>query len=607
MAKYKEEKKESLTNKLIGLLFIFILAIVPCFVGLKLVPVSEYELEFIRSSEVVSDFFSYNKMVGFLFGVGGILLLAGLEYLTKEHYNKPDIKKPIYVLGGIYLVLLIISTIFSSYPYIAFHGISERYEGFWVWAGYIVVMFSAYVYVNSENRLKYIVAGLFLTTFLTGLVGFFQYFGKDFFATDLAAKLVLGSNYSGDKLTIKFAQAFATLYNPNCLGLYSAMLLPFMLSLAVFLNYKNMFKYVAVLASGILFVDLIASGATGGVVSFVLTICVLVIVLIIYFIANKKFRDIKIIYVIGTVALVGIVFSAINFTPAISEKIEAVKNIVLSPEDSKSPYLFRDYTFEDDRAVITLANGEVSIVHIEDNFYLVDKNDQLIMPKGELEDCLVYDIEGAGEAFFTPSGDKAMLKMENIGFLVAYKDGRVIPLGKKGNELNPDEEIKSIGFEGMEHYATGRGYIWSRSIPVMLDNLFIGSGPDTYALEFPQNDVTGKLKYLGNPYVIVDKPHNAYLQIGTNTGVLSLIVLLALFLIYITDTVKCLIKKSKKVNVYFALRFAFLGLVLGYLFGVLTTDSVISVSPVFWVALGAGFGLNRIEDKVEKTEEIIEQ
>ncbi|MBR1736993.1 MAG: O-antigen ligase family protein, partial [Firmicutes bacterium] len=142
-----------------------------------------------------------------------------------------------------------------------------------------------------------------------------------------------------------------------------------------------------------------------------------------------------------------------------------------------------------------------------------------------------------------------------------------------------------------ELLGTGRGYIWSRSIPVALDNIIIGAGPDTFALEFPQNDIIGKTRYFGNPYVMIDKPHSIYLQMAIQTGILSLIVFLGIIVLYCISTVKAVTKKE---NIAYSLAF-FCG-ATAYLISGLSTDSVVSVAPIFWVMLGCGFAVNEASE-----------
>ncbi len=108
---------------------------------------------------------------------------------------------------------------------------------------------------------------------------------------------------------------------------------------------------------------------------------------------------------------------------------------------------------------------------------------------------------------------------------------------------------------------------------------------------FPQEDVIGKLKFLRSPGILVDKPHNMYLQIAINTGVLSLLALLALWGGYFIEGVRLYFKADysrweERVGV------AILGCVVAYLVTGVFNDSVVSVAPVFWILLGIGISMN---------------
>ena len=65
---------------------------------------------------------------------------------------------------------------------------------------------------------------------------------------------------------------------------------------------------------------------------------------------------------------------------------------------------------------------------------------------------------------------------------------------------------------------SARGYIWSRTIPLLKENLIIGSGPDTFALEFPQHEYDMKYQLYYTDRIIVDKSHNLFMQIFVEMG-----------------------------------------------------------------------------------------
>jgi O-antigen ligase len=180
-------------------------------------------------------------------------------------------------------------------------------------------------------------------------------------------------------------------------------------------------------------------------------------------------------------------------------------------------------------------------------------------------------------------------------FIFAVDNGNVTLADKFGSAVT--EEAESFGFEGVERLGSNRGYIWSRSIPLLAKNIFIGQGTDCFAFAFPQNDVRAKLRFLSNPYVIVDKPHNMYLQTGINTGVISLVITLAVFVLFIWQSFSVVKSKNYLLT---AIRLGILGGCVAYMVAGLTTDSVVSVAPVFWVMLGTGFGLGYAEKSTEE-------
>jgi hypothetical protein len=175
-------------------------------------------------------------------------------------------------------------------------------------------------------------------------------------------------------------------------------------------------------------------------------------------------------------------------------------------------------------------------------------------------------------------------------------DRKVGLLDPGGNEVTLDS-VPHWGFEGKETLGSARGYIWSRTIPLMKDTLIFGFGPDTFAAFFPNNDIVGKANaYGGNTLTVVDKPHNLYLQTALNTGIISLLSLLILFGMYIISGIR----------LYFASEFKdkesqygviILSAIIGYLIAGFFNDSVVSVAPVFWVLLSIGIVLELIIKK----------
>ena len=134
-----------------------------------------------------------------------------------------------------------------------------------------------------------------------------------------------------------------------------------------------------------------------------------------------------------------------------------------------------------------------------------------------------------------------------------------------------------VGFQGREGFATGRGYIWSRTLglfPQMgVKELLLGYGPDTFSTVFPQNDVK---KYILTdfPYkMIVTRPHSIYLQTTVQMGMPFALALLWLLL---HGMYSCL-KQGQVGHAALLLTFALCGLFY---------DSNPVVTPVFMLIIG---------------------
>ena len=115
--------------------------------------------------------------------------------------------------------------------------------------------------------------------------------------------------------------------------------------------------------------------------------------------------------------------------------------------------------------------------------------------------------------------------------------------------------------------------------------------PDTFAFEFPQYDLLGKYYAYDTPNMVVDKPHNLYLQTWMNQGAIALLAFLAIAGVYIVDSLRLYFWKRKYTPKQ-AMGVACLLGVIGYLVAGIFNDSVVDVAPLFWVILATGIAIN---------------
>lgn len=157
-------------------------------------------------------------------------------------------------------------------------------------------------------------------------------------------------------------------------------------------------------------------------------------------------------------------------------------------------------------------------------------------------------------------------------------------------ESNIKESIKEFELPKLPQYGTapgtGRLYIWDKTIDLIKERPILGYGLDTFIYHFPQND-PGKISGLNSHTVIVDKPHNLYLNMTYGAGVLAAIAFIVLFGSVLLESVRRLFNRNLHVNdSNVIVVFSILVGCIAYLIQGLFNDSVIGSAPIFWIAIG---------------------
>jgi O-antigen ligase len=188
--------------------------------------------------------------------------------------------------------------------------------------------------------------------------------------------------------------------------------------------------------------------------------------------------------------------------------------------------------------------------------------------------------------FFTIDGENTIwVELYDNALTFTERDGEYIYETSWGKE-DQMAEVAHADAGGLEYLGSGRVYIWTRIVPLLKKYILVGSGPDTFAEVYPQNDYAGKLVYAGTPARIIERAHNDYLMKWVQTGLLSVAALLAFYFLLL-----------KKGFTYFgdgawmcsAKNLLALGCLLGcvaYMVCGLFSDSTLYTSPVFYVFAG---------------------
>lgn len=603
-----EEYKMNGSEKFIGFLLIFVMAVIPLICKVAVLPVSGEEYNVVRSSSSVTDVFSYYKSVFILiFGVVTALAMA-FQILGQDGFGVKFKTMPV-ILMGVMGLLILLSSLFSANIGVAFKGVSERYEGAFVWLCYIVFFIVAGAFASNEKRVSWILFGIILSGLFVGLIGFFQFFGLNIFNSKAFAKFLMGSYYNGQTLNIRFDSVFATLYNPNCASMYFAMLFCTVGTMAIFMPMKNKFKIPLIVLAVILLVALVGTDGAGGFIGTVAGVGIVALTAVCYYVFKVKSPKAIGVCLLAIALAIGAMVVFLNTDNKIVAKINIITEALKNGESlGASASFYEDVKVEGERGTVVTKDGEYTIDYAEAGTQLMHNGNVLTPVSTENmesnQNGKIYNFNESGMTWkmMLYDNNATLVGVDPQGnetyFMFSEVNGALSMVDRFGKPVDLNTPVESIGFKGIERLGSNRGYIYSRSIPLLKKHIILGAGADNFVLEFPQQDIKSKLEFLGDPYVIIDKPHNMFLQMGINNGCVALLAMLLLFVFYIVQTVKRIFNDENKFLK--AVRYGLLAGCVAYMVTGFTTDSVVSVAPVFWIMLGAGFGVNIIgkEEKI---------
>lgn len=543
---------------------IFILGVLPLIVHLKFVNTGLESYSWFPAQSTSADFFSWWRSRAFM--AACIWMAAVLIYRSIVLKCKWKWEKSWAFLGG-YLFFVLISTIFSEYKNISWNGIVENYEGCLMLLLYAFSFFYAAQVVESQLDRNVLFAALAAGGLAQAFLGISQLIRKDFWGSKIGNSLIA----PGRGLSFQFADStenpvYMALYNPNYAAVFIVLVIPVCFYLAICAKKK---WQKAVLAGEILalLVCLWGTGSRAGMITLAVLGCVAILGRLDY--KKKKYGLIIAFVVILAGAGIWLVHGDIR----------------------KISYRLQDIQISDNGIEIITSTGKCVV-----NAKAYGKDGALLFAKDEKGEKLSVKTEEETGRFviedknFKRFSFDTYTKEEGL-YIVMYYKSEPFTFVKKENQkfeyqnvfgkIDTIEAADTAISTRYDRVLGSRGYIWNRVLPSLKKYILKGSGPDTFAMTFPQNDYVGRINAAKVIYEgIITKPHSSYVQTAVQTGILSLLCLLAFY----GATLRKLLKKKGKIWKALALCAA------GYFIMGLVNDSMVVTAPVFWVLLGMGCG-----------------
>lgn len=608
-----------------------LLRMLPAFLTLGVVPliVRQYAHEtgltqygWFDIREVCYEFFLASKSVVLvvLMFVMSICIIMRL-FKEKKQIRFTAILVPLMVYGA----LAFLSACVSVNRSFSFSGGYEQFENVWVLLGYVLIVYYIFLYAQDELELVVLTDAICFSSTIVGLLGTLQGFGIDYLANGIVQRLITTErliNQSGGSLTINFTdgQAVSTLYNPNYLGVYGSFIVPF---LAILILYgKNKWRRIWHVADFVLVVvALLSSRSRAGLIAVVISLCFAAVICFRGILKYWYFTVPAINFAVVIVLLVNayndnlifdrlkniFVADVVNVTESIAEDGTVIRqtgltelyttadSVVMTYNDvTVSIYLYCEdgyyglYALQENGEQIEITNVDSSIFVFEHPALAGIKLSPIV-----IEEFTGFILQADGNWPFVYNDDKGKFQ-----YVRRYENDN----GENIYKQSDMTMAESFGFENYQTFFTNRGFIWSRTIPLLKKHIFLGSGPDTFLLEFPQEDYL-RMKQYGFEYNVMTKPHSWYLQVGVQTGVLSLLCILVFYVWYAIWSLRLYAFRKLSSQIEGFGIAAFIGSI-GYMISGISNDSMVVTAPVFWGMIGLGIVANSMVSKMRKKQNV---
>ncbi len=562
---------------------LLVVGVVPLIVRLEVIPLSGIRFDAWTGAREDGDLFTYVKSVW-------AVLLAVLAGLNAWYQGGRLPGRFVLPLAGM-AVWIVLSAVFSRHPALVWYGAVTRSEGLPVLLGYLVLTVSAACLVRGEADLAWLRRATLGGSMVIAIWGLFQLFHDDPIRWDWVKTWVVPEHFAAYRSLIQTTgsadNVYASLLNSNYVGSYLALIL--------FLPMIHWF-----------FGQPRGSAGTLGVTTILLVILfgcrsrtgLLAVGLVTLMFLLKAARGRKADWWMRGAVLVGLAMG-IALTMHFFMLLNPVSNPLLnrlSMGDERRPAVrpagFCDLELATDSAKVFFEDFSFGFVWEKDEVRFVGvsgeplsesrRGDRVLFLGGAPQDLEVF----ASQSMRLVQVRREALEINVVKTPAGMKilNHRHVPVDYPGKEV-------PIFPKGWDRWGNGRGYIWSRSLPLVWKALWVGFGPENYVAYFPHHDFRSRWQAGYATQLFIDKPHNLYIQMAINTGMPSLVFFLLLVGRYLRDSFRAywnspLESDLEKTGMGIACG------ILGYLLTGLGNDSTVCAAPVFWVLLGAGIAAN---------------
>lgn len=501
----------------------------------------------------------------FVMGLTGFCMLC---FILLERYIF-SFKKWMIPLG-IYIFMGIVSTIFSKQRLSSMKGVDQLFQSLPILLGYLLLFFYTYSVFSKEEKeyggaLSCFVRVFAVGTFLLDFVGILQLIGSDPLQWGWVKSLTGLENAE----FISSNRIYMTLFHQDYAGVYLAMVIPVLLA-GFIMEQKKGWKVFMGISACASVVCLFGTQSRSSIASLIIATVLVLVVFVLQGDVPKETKK-RLLSGAGIMLLVLVIaFVVVN----IFQK-NSLSNRVLNYKNKIRVTKLESLETKKDGIQISYNKEKIKLTW-DDAVTKIQCSSSILKPHaGVTKDASGEQRKGV------------ILKLDKKSWFFAKgEDGKYYYLDDSGNWVSSISSEDALGTAayGLAAY---RGFVWSKSIPLLKKTLVIGAGPDQFIRLFPNNDYASK--YISRQeHTIYNKPHSWYLQMGIETGVISMLSMCFFLMLLVIQIWKKSVVDTKKANpaVSVSIKLLFIIAVLAYLITACFNDSMLVTAPLFWIILG---------------------
>ena len=592
-----------------GYRVVFVCAVIcAAFAGMFLARLHVEELKgrslevFPSSGGLYADWFLYCKEIFYVLLAAVICAYTLGERMFPDH---PCRKNPLFTrkalpvlyCTGAYLLLNVISSLLSDNKEVTAWGVCTEFEGSAAIFAYCVLFLFGVNFINGERITAFYKKAMLTLLIVAAAVGITEYITAPILQLPFMKYLIAPAEYCDLAASLESANDFREVilmfYNSNYTGSFVTIAFPMSAYYLMTAKKPVLKASAAVLSAAVLAVSVMSNSTAA------FYVCAAELIFLAVYALVKGILPVK--AAAAGLCAFAVIGAAVSFATN-----NAFMKALLKSASNEGTYSAEENVFW--LKSVSIDRGSVHLVGRESEYFITPPTDEggsLEVRAGKDTGLVSEQPDDSTVHIHDVPTDSEIIAQVNEGVLYidcGYKttlDFAITTSGVKAIVQNaaltsdiPAAPMADSPLTKYYGFATGRGYIWLNSLPLLKNCIFLGRGAGNFPFWFVQNDLAGLCVTNGTSHIVIDKPHSLYLQIAVTSGAAALLAVLALFggAVFMGGREILRVKKSALDEKSCLMLCLFTG-ACGYMVISLVNDSSVTVAPFFWLNFGVLWGM----------------